>query len=199
MRRILPIWRAGILMLPLLMVAACGAKSGEQSGFPKNFGALNDAAKMDYMIQNAAPDSVARFICQASLGRIEGVKIDTLNLAALRAYEYYKDDELQSFQAAFDDYVQSLPLPDKMRLYKLAASDNPSQLGYKLGLEYANDIREGRMTAAQVEAEIEAMRKACSEEKEDSMVFKNFMTGFQVVLDNYGSDGIPPEIYSKYK
>lgn len=160
---------------------------------------MNDAAKMDYMIHNATPDSVARFICQASLGRIEGVRIDTLNLAALQAYEYYKDDDLQSFQAAFDDYAESLPLPDKMRLYKLAASDNPSQLGYKLGLEYANSIREGRMTAAQVEAEISAMRKACSEDPADSLVFKNFMTGFQVVLDNYGSEGIPTAIFEKYR
>lgn len=182
----------------VLALAACGGRQGSHGNFPEGFAGMNDAAKMKYMMANASPDSVARFICDASLGRIEGVRIDTLSMAALYAYEHYKDDELQSFQAAFDGYAENLPLPDKMKLRKLAASDDPDALGYTLGLEYVNDIRVGKKSPAQVEAEIEAMRVVCTENPEDSLTFKRFMTGFRIALDNDGATGIPKEIFEKY-
>lgn len=189
----------GSVAVLFLATAACGGKSGGHGDFPKNFASMSDAAKMAYMMEKVSPDSVARFICNASLGHIEGVKIDTLSMAALYAYEHYKDDDLQSFQAAFDAYSDSLPLPDKMKLRKLAASDNPDALGYQLGLEYANDIRTGHKSGAEVEAEIAAMKRVCASCPEDSLTFKRFMTGFKIALDNDGEDGIPRKIYEKYK
>lgn len=180
------------------MAAGCG-KKGKEADMAARLSGMSDLAIMQYMMENVSPDSVARFICDASLGKIEGVKIDTLSMAALYAYETYKDDDLQSFQTAFDGYADNLPLADKMRLRKLAASDNPDALGYQLGLEYVNDIRTGKKQGKDVEAEIAALKTLCEASPEDSLTFKRFMTGFKVALDQDGSDGIPKQIYEKYK
>lgn len=185
--------------LLMILLSACGKGSDGQGAFPKDFDQLSDEAKMEFMMKNVTPDSVARFICDASLGKVDGVRIDTLSMAALYAYEHYKDDDLQSFQAAFDSYAENLPLADKMKLRTLAASDNPDALGYQLGLEYVNDIRLGNKTTAQVESEIEALRKACASVPGDTMTFKRFMTGFKVALDQDGSEGIPKQIFEKYR
>lgn len=182
----------------LVLAQACGGGSDSHGYFPKDFAKMNDAAKMEYLMKSVSPDSVARFICDASLGRIEGVRIDTLSMAALYAYENYKDDDLQTFQTEFDSYTENLPLPDKMRLRKLAASENPAAMGYQLGLEYVNDIRMGKKSGGEVEAEIDALRIACNEDPEDSLTFKRFMTGFKVALDADGADGVPRQIYDKY-
>ncbi|MDE6010025.1 MAG: hypothetical protein K2F87_01065 [Muribaculaceae bacterium] len=192
--------RVSAVMLALVaLCAGCAGKSGDKGKFPENFSSMGDTEKMAWLMQNVEPDSVARFICDASLGRIEGVKIDTLSMAALYAYEHYKEEDLQTFQTAFDGYADNLPLADKMRLRALAASDNPDALGYMLGLEYVNDIRMGKKSVGEVETEIEALRVACEANPADSLTFKRFVTGFKVALDQDGAEGIPKEIYTKYK
>lgn len=185
-----------LMLLPAL--TGCGGKNGEGNNHAGEFEGMDDRAKVQYLMKRVSPDSVARFICDAALGKVEGVRIDTLSMATLYAYEQYKDSDLQSFQIAYDMYADNLQLPDKMRLRKLAASDNPDALGYQLGLEYVNDIRTGRKQASEVEAEIAALRKVCDEAPEDSLTFRRFMTGFKVALDNDGTDGIPKSIYESY-
>ena len=200
MKRICKAMRVpGSLLIACAVLFSCGHGGQDASSFPADFSKMDDEAKVKYMMATVSPDSVARFLCDASLGRIEGVKIDTLSMATLYAYEHYQDDDLQSSQTAYDAYADNLPLADKMRLRKLAASDNPDALGYQLGLEYVNDIRTGRQPAADIEAEISALKRVCDASPEDSLTFERFMKGFKIALDYDGSEGIPRQIYNKYK
>lgn len=190
---------AGCIALLAVAGVACGSGSAEGGGFPEGFVAMDDASKIEYMMKTVTPDSVARFICDAALGCLDSVRVDTLSMATLYAYEHYKDDDLQSFQAAYDDYSENLPLDEKMRLRKLAAQDDPDRLGYNLGLEYVSDIREGRKSASEVESEIAAMAEICVADSADAQTFRRFMKGFQIALDKDGADGIPKEIFEKYR
>lgn len=187
----------GLLAGLLAMLSACGGDKSVK--LPSEVTSMSDTEIVAYIMQKESPDSVARFICNAALGKIEGVKIDTLANATLYAYENYKDDKLQSFAAAYDEYAEKLPLDEKMMLRKLAAIEDPMGLGYTLGLEYVNSIRVDHKNATQVEKEIASLKSACAKNPEDSLTFKRFMTGFKVALDYDGANEIPREIYNKYK
>lgn len=182
----------------LLMIGGCGHKEEGAGALAKELKPLGDQQKVAYMMQKATPDSVARFICLAALGDIPGVKIDTLSMATLYAYETYKDNDLQTFSQAFDAYSEGLPLSRKMKLRKLAAEQDPMGLGYELGLEYVNKIRLDHKSAAEVEAEIKALRDVCRQNPEDSATFTRFMKGFKVALEMDGSNEIPKDIYNRY-
>ncbi|MDE7160241.1 MAG: polysaccharide deacetylase family protein [Muribaculaceae bacterium] len=169
-------------VLPMLLagvMTACGGKGGEAGAFPKNFNSLSDEQRVAYVMENASPDSVARFICLAALGKVPGARIDTLATASLYAYEHYSDSTLTIFSDEFDRFSSSLPLPDRMRIIAQSGLVDPQGLGYELGLHYVDRIRESRMTPAQVKEEIEALRKAC---KDDPKTFTRFLTGFKTVL-----------------
>ena len=189
---------AGVFPLALVLLAACGNKDKGAAELADALGQLGDSQKVAYMMENAAPDSVARFICQAALGDIPGVKIDTLSMATLYAYETYKDADLQTFSQAFDAYADGLTLDRKMKLRKLAAEQDPMGLGYELGLEYVNKIRLNHKSASEVEAEIKALRDVCRQNPEDTATFTRFMKGFKVALMMDGSNEIPAEIYKRY-
>lgn len=168
------------MMMPVAIAAvSCGSKEEVQKGFPANFGSLDDSGRVAYVMAHAEPDSVARFICDAALGKTAGARIDTLAIAAAYAYEHYNDSALIAFSREFDDYSSNLPLDEKMRIYQMAGNVNPNGLGYELGLEYVAHIREKRMTVDEVKKEIEAFRMACGS---DSSTYKRFMKGFRTVL-----------------
>ncbi len=187
---------SAILMSGLMM--SCGGSEGSTSNFPKDFNKKSDEEKVAYLMKTASPDSVARFICRAALGEIPGVKIDTLAIATLYAYETYKDKNLETFSHAYDSFADGLPLDKKMMLRKLAAMEDPMQLGYALGLEYVNSIRLDHKNAKTVEEEIAALKKVCSQNPEDSAMFPRFMKGFEVALEIDGAGDVPKEIYIKY-
>lgn len=84
-----------MVMSFILLIPACGGKDKNNGQFPEGFSSLSDEQKVAYMMQHVPADSVARFIIYASLGKVEGVKIDTLNNATLKAYETYTDTALQ--------------------------------------------------------------------------------------------------------
>ena len=180
----------------VVSVCSCGGKNGFRGISPDNFGTIGDAGRVSYMMKNVTPDSVARFICDAALGKVEGARIDSLPTATLYAYEHYKNTDLASFAAQYDAYSQSLPLEEKMKLYALAGSYDPQQLGYQLGLEYVGNIRSKKMTADQVAAELEEFKKACGN---DHDTYKRFVKGFKVVLELEKGNGISGDIYSRFK
>ena len=199
-RKVLGTGMPGLVLFALSALAgACGDGKDGEGNFPKNVAFMSDSQKVAYVMRKAKPDSVARFICNASLGKVPGVKIDTLANATLYAYEHYKDADLQTFSAAFDEYTSSLPLNEKMMLHKLAADKDPMQMGYELGLEYVNDIRVNHKDEARVEQEIAALKRVCSKNPEDSLTFVRFMKGFKVALDYDKPGDIPRRIYEKYK
>lgn len=191
MKRLFPL----ILMILLIFVPACSGKSGDGNNFPDDFSTLSDEQKVAYMMEHASADSVARFIIYASLGKIDGVRIDTLNNATLTAYEAYTDTALQTFSWEFDRVAEELPLPDKMKLRALVGAEDPQGLGLTLGLEYMNQIRVKEMTSDQVLKELMELKKACSENPD---IYARFIIGFRTVLRYDKNSDMPKDIYTSF-
>ena len=184
-----------LLMLLLFLIPACNGNGDNKGNFPDDFNSLSDKQKVTYMMQHVPADSVARFIIYAALGKVDGVRIDTLNNATLMAYESYSDTALQSFSWEFDRLSEELPLHDKRRLRMLVGSEDPQRLGLTLGLEYMNQIRIKEMTASRVAQELEAFKKACVD---DPDVYARFIIGFRTVLRYDRNSDMPKEIYSTF-
>lgn len=180
----------------LLVVASCGRNKGVSSGkFPENFNSIGDTARVAYMIKQATPDSVARFIGLAALGKIEGARIDSLGIATSYAYEVYTGPDLDRFGEEYDRFVNALPLADKMRMYAMAGVEDPQGLGLQLGLEYMQSIREKNLSVEDVEREVKAFKTACGE---DSATYKRFIIGFRTVLEVDRGRDMPKEIYDRF-
>ncbi len=191
MKRVFPI----ILMTLILLIPACGGKDKNSGPFPEGFASLSDDQKVTYMMQHVSADSVARFIIYASLGKVEGVKIDTLNNATLTAYETYTDTALQTFSWEFDRLAENLPLPDKMRLRALVGAEDPQGLGLTLGLEYMNQIRVKDMSADEVMKELQELKRASSDNTD---MYARFLIGFRTVLRYDKNSDMPREIYDRF-
>lgn len=156
---------------------------------------MADVVQVKYMMDNATPDSVARFICLAALGEVPGARIDTLPMASLYAYENYRDTALTAFSDEYDRFSMSLPLPKKMKIFSMAGTIDPQGLGYDLGLHYVDQIREKGMTLAEVKEELAEFKKACAQ---DPATYERFMKGFKVVLElDHGKD-LSQDIYKEY-
>ena len=188
--------RTCLSMSLLILACACGHKSeAVTQELPDNFNSLDDSSKVAYFMKTESPDSVARLICDASLGKVAEVRIDTFAIAAAYAYENYNDSSLRIFSEEIDRYSANLPLPEKMRIYFMAGKSDPQRMGYQLGLEYVNHIRENRMTVAQINEELSEFRNACAE---DSATYHRFMKGFRTVLKiDHGKD-LPEEVYQAF-
>lgn len=191
MKKLLPI----LLMTVVLIVPACGGKGGNTNSFPDDFNSLPDGQKVEYLMQHASADSVARFIIYAALGKVDGVSIDTLNNATLKAYETYTDTALQTFSWEFDRVAEELPLPEKMKLRMLVGAEDPQGLGLTLGLEYMNQIRVKGMTANEVAAELGELKRACADAPD---VYARFIIGFRTVLRYDKNSDMPKEIYTRF-
>ena len=190
-KRVLPL----VLMALILLVPACGGKNKNANAFPDGFASLSDEQKVVYMMEHASADSVARFIIYAALGKIDGVRIDTLNNASLKAYETYTDTALQTFSWEFDRVAEELPLHDKMRLRALIGAEDPQGLGLTLGLEYMNQIRVKGMTAEDVIKELQELKKASVD---DPDIYARFLIGFRTVLRYDKNSDMPKEIYDRF-
>ena len=180
----------------MIALVGCGkSKNKGESAFPENFNSLPDTARVAFVMKTSTPDSVARFICNAALGNVEGAKIDSLGVATNYAYEKYTGEEIDNFSVEYDTFVASLPLPEKMKMYAMAGVEDPQGLGLQLGLEYMQAIRDRNMTAKEVEAEIEAFRKACGADED---LYQRFLTGFRTVLQVDNGQDVPKAIFDKY-
>lgn len=184
-----------VAAVALLMLYGCGKNGGGSGEFPSDFNHLLEGEKVAYVMQHASPDSVARFICDAALGRLPGVKIENFSEATLYAYDNLKNDDLAAFSSEYDRYVEDQPLPDKMKLYALGGQHDAQGLGYALGLDYVRSIRDKNMTSEQVEAELREFKKACGS---DTETYDRFIVGFHTVLElDHGKD-LPEDIYKKF-
>ncbi len=184
-----------LLMGAVILSGGCGKSGGQAGAFPDNFNSLSDEERVAYVMENASPDSVARFICLASLGKVPGAKIDTLATASLYAYEHYSDSTLAIFSDEFDRFSSSLPLPERMSIIAQSGLVDPQGLGYELGLHYVDQIRERHMSPAEVKAEIEALRQACAD---DPKTFTRFLTGFKTVLKLDRGKDLDPAVYEAF-
>ncbi len=183
------------IMLSLALVSCKGNKRNNGDGFPDNFNQLTDTAKVSYVMKNTTPDSVARFICRASLGKIKNVRIESIGIATNYAYEKYTGDNLDLFGNSYDSYIANLPLSDKMRIYALAGTEDPQGLGLQLGLEYLQSIRENNLKPEDVERELKAFKDAC---KNDPETYQRFLVGFKTVLKTDKNNDMPAGIYERF-
>ncbi len=187
--------RLGSLAAIAIILASCSKKQTVAETLPEDFNHLPDTAKVAHMMDITTPDSVARFICDAALGKSKVATIDTFAIATAYAYQHYSDSCLISFSQELDDYSANLPLADKMEIYKQAGQSDPQRLGYELGLEYVNYIRNNHADVAKVKQEIDALRVACGE---DSLMYLRFIKGFKTVLQaDHGKD-LPEDIYKMF-
>lgn len=183
------------IIATLSLTVACGKKGSGGGNFPEGFNSLTDTQKVEYMMNNAPADSVARFIIYASLGKIPDATIDSISIATLYAYENYTDTALQAFSLEFDKLSEELPIYDKMRLRALVGAEDPQRLGLTLGLEYMNQIRIKEMSAADVKKELVQFKKACADNPD---LYARFLIGFRTVLRHDVHSDMPKEIYDTF-
>lgn len=176
----------------MLLLSACGR--GDGNGLPSNFKSLSTGDKMEFLMANCSPDSVARFICNAAMGKVHNARIE-LKPAMVYAYEHYNEEDQVLFEQELDIYEMNLPLNEKVRFSKLRAVEDPDVFSYQLGLEFVNIIRENKMTPEEVEREIGLLKKEC---KFDPDFYKRFMTGFKTALSIDRGHDLDEKIYRKF-
>ena len=177
------------------LIIACGGNANKASDAELFKGARNDAEKVAIAMKNYTPDSVARFICNTCLGLNKGVSIDTLQSAVLYAYENYKEQDLIKFSEEFDNFTSTLPLAEKMKILSLAALTDPDGLGYKLGLEYAVQIKDEKLSLEQIDKNINELKASLGE---DSETFVRVLNGLSVALSMPEFRDLPKAIIEKY-
>lgn len=186
-----------LLLIPtaFLILSSCGNRVKSSGNYPDGFDKQTDIERVTYMMQRVSPDSLARFVIDGALGRNPGAPIDSLAMTTLYIYEHLQGVDVDAFSVQYDNYVESLPLNDKMKVYMLAGSDDPQGLGYRLGLEYLGSIRENNKNAEQIEKELKAFRKACGN---DTATYRRFIKGFQTVLEVDSGKDIAQDIYTRF-
>lgn len=186
-----------VLSLPvmIMLICACGGKGNEKPKFPANFNSIGDAGRVNYMMGQVSPDSLACFIIHAALGDVSGTKIDTLAIATNAAYEKFAGEDAVSFANAYDSLYNHLALPQKAKVLIMAGSEDLQGLGYRLGLEYLADIRDKNKTLQDVKSELRELEKACGN---DTATFQRFKIGLKTALEVDSGRDVSREIYNEY-
>lgn len=99
------------------------------------------------------------------------------------------------FSEEFDNFTSTLPLAEKMKILSLAALTDPDGLGYKLGLEYAVQIRDEKLTLEHIDRNINELKASLGE---DSETFLRVLNGLSVALSMPEFSGLPKDIIEKY-
>lgn len=185
------IWVLAVLMS--VLIASCSG-NGDSTNLPANFKSLSDNDKMEYLMENLPPDSVARYIANASMGKIYNSRIE-LQPSMMYAYEHYSEDDLVLFQEALNDYEDSLPLHEKVRFSKLSGIDDPDIFSYELGLAYVGYIRENGLDTQGVAEELRKLRTECAA---DPDFYKRFMKGFKTALEYDRHHDLDDKIYKEF-
>lgn len=179
------------LLLAIFLIAC---SKGDKSNLPENFKSLSTDDKMAFLMDHMTPDSLARFLCNSAMGKVYNSRIE-LQPAMAYAYEHYNEDDQVAFALACEEYQQSLPLHEKVKFAKLAATEDPDIMSYELGLAYVGDIRENHKDVAQVTEEIDKLTKEC---RSDPDFYKRFMKGFKTALRLDRHRDLDDKIYLKF-
>lgn len=180
-----------VFMLGMLL-SACSRNDG--SRLPDNFKTLSTDDQMEYLMDRMPPDSVARFICNAAMGKVYNARLE-LQPALSYAYEKYGEDDLVEFQIALAQYQDNLPLHERVRLTKLLGIEDLDQFGYNLGLSYVGLIRVEQKDIPQISDELAKLQKEC---KADPDFYKRFMKGFKTALEYDRHHDLDDRIYLKF-
>lgn len=183
-----------VVCLLLFGGAACHKnKSDLKSDFPADFANFTDEQRMEYIMKRAEPDSVARFLFYATLGKIPGVRIDTLANANLYVLETYQGEDLERFVAEFKGMQQTLSLSDMLE-FGLITGDTLT-VGYEMGLNYVARIRDRQMKIKQIDQEMAEFRKTCGA---DTATYTRFLKGFREALKLDRGRDIPAGVFERY-
>lgn len=176
----------------LLLAISCSRNDGTK--IPDNFKNLSTEDQMEYLMANLPPDSVARFICNAAMGKVYNARVE-LQPAMAYAYEKYDEDDLVKFQMAMEQYEDELPLHQKVRITKLLGIEDFDQYGYDLGLSYVGTIRVEQKDIKQISEELAGLQKEC---KADPDFYARFMKGFKTALQYDRHHDLDDKIYIKF-
>lgn len=183
--------QAGALLVASLLAACSGGNGGK---LPDNFKTLSTVDQMEYLMGNMEADSVARFICNAAMGKVYNVRLE-LQPALAYAYEKYDEDNLVKFQVALEQFQDSIPLDQQVKLTKLLGIEDLDQYAYNLGLSYVGTIREEQKTKEQIKQELSALRKECASDPE---FYTRFMKGFKTALTLDRHRDLDDKIYQEF-
>lgn len=184
-----------VVFILMATVSCHRSQKDEDGSLPANFATMTDGERMAYMMRRVEPDSVARFLCYASLGRVPGAKIDTLAIAYLYAVENYRGADNDRFGAAFEFVLKELSLEDKMHTQLALGLSDTLQVGYELGLGYVGQIRSHNLKPAEIDRQISSFRSACGG---DTATYKRFVKGFRTALAVDSGKDLSADIYRKY-
>lgn len=187
----LGLWQSACFAIIFLLLAC---SKGGNNHLPDNFKSLSTPDQMEYLMGRIPPDSLARFICNAAMGKIYNARME-LQPAMLYAYEKYDEDDAVQFQMALAQYQENLPLNEKVRITKLLGIEDPDQYSYDLGLSYVGDIRIEQKDINQISEELAKLQKEC---KSDPDFYKRFMKGFKTALQHDRHHDLDDKIYLKF-
>lgn len=188
-------FRVTLLSLSSIFLATACGNSNSDGEYPSNFNRIGDAGRTAFIMKNAEPDSVARFVYYGALGKVPGTKIDTIGIAITYVNEKYNSEELDKFFIETENIKSSLPLADKMKIYNMEGYETAEGIGYTLGLEYMGTIRQRTLGVDEIRKEIEDFRKAC---RKDPETFNRFIIGFKTVLKNDRGKDLPADVYNTF-
>lgn len=177
----------------ILFIASC-SKDKENLLVPENFNSMNTEKKMEYIMKDRQPDSVALFISDIAMGKVKGASID-MSEAQLYVTEHYNEDDLVMFVEAVKKYENALPLDQKMKFVKLGGMEDPELYSYELGLSYVGTIREDKKDAKHIKKELEALKKASDSDPE---FYKRFMKGFKLALKEDRGRDLDEKIFLEF-
>lgn len=183
-----------LLLSALIVLTGASCSNNKDAKLPDNFKTLSTDDQMAYLMTVIPADSVARFICDAAMGKLYNARIE-LQPALSYAYEKYGEDDLVKFQMALEQYQDQLPLHEKVRINKLLGVEDFDQYSYDLGLSYVGAIRVEQKTVAQINEELEKLKKEC---KADPDFYKRFMKGFKTALEYDRHHDLDDKIYLKF-
>lgn len=176
-----------------VLLASCG-KDKEQKMLDETFNSMSESQKMEYLMKEKKPDSVALIISDIAMGNIKGASIN-LNEAYLFAIEHYDEDDQIKFLEEMKKYESQLPLDKKMKYVKLSGMEDMDQYGYEMGLSYVGAIREDKKDSKQIKQELDEFKKASASDPE---FFKRFVKGFKLALEEDRGRDLDDKIYLEF-
>lgn len=186
--------RLAVMAILLCFGLLGGCKKSDNVSVPGDFKDFPLDKKMEFIMSKATPDSVARFVINASLGKIDGVELD-LAEANLYALEHYRNKEADEYSTEYQAYPQKLPLLDKMNFNYMEAFLDSGQVGYHLGLEYLTYVRENNKNVKNVRDEIREFKEILGS---DTATYRRFMMGFKYALKNDRGVDLDEDIYNEF-
>ncbi len=169
------------LFLAAALLSSCGGDKNSSEATVAPGPGASDREKVAYVAQVHGPDSLARFICYAALGRSTDGKIDSLAMAQLYALEIYQadDEKIARFSRVYEETVEALPLPDAYRLAKMNGTLDDTQMPLDLGLHYGARVKRDKIPQAQVKKDTAALSQLV-----DPHFFGLFQKAFETAMRN---------------